>query len=111
MRVKQAEYIEDYKIKVFFSDGAVKVIDFALFLQSAQHVFLPLRDVDYFKMFQVDDITLSWPNGADFDPELLHEMGHLVKGKPVKRVVRRRSLKATRTGKHAIKIAKNKTIR
>jgi hypothetical protein len=35
-------------------------------------VFEPLRDVDYFARFSVDD-TLAWPNGADFAPEFLHQ--------------------------------------
>lgn len=84
MRVKQAQYIEDYKIKIMFSNGVIKFVDFAQFLKGAKHVFLPLRNVDYFKEFQVDDITLSWPNGADFDPELLYSMGAVVKGRSVK---------------------------
>ena len=85
MRVKQAKYIEDYKIKIMFSNGVMKVVDFSQFLKGAKHVFLPLRDIDYFRGFRVDEITLSWPNGADFDPELLYSMGAVIKGRSVKR--------------------------
>ena len=89
MRVKQAQYIEDYKIKIIFSNGVTKFVDFAQFLKGAKHVFLPLRNVDYFKEFQVDDITLTWPNGADFDPELLYSMGAVATRRPVKSAKRK----------------------
>ena len=95
MRVKQAKYIEDYKIKIIFSNGVMKIVDFAQFLKNAKHVFLPLKKVDYFREFQVDDITLSWPNGADFDPELLYSMGTVVKNKSIKCTRRKSPLKPT----------------
>ena len=103
MRVKRAEYIEDYKIKIMFSNGVMKFVDFAQFLMRAKHVFLPLRDVDYFKKFQVDDITLSWPNGADFDPELLYSMGAVVKGRSVKSSKRKPPLKPGSRKKASVK--------
>jgi hypothetical protein len=78
MRVVQAKYINEYKIRILFSDGVCKSVDFAPFLKTAKHVFIPLKDIDYFKKFIVDDITLSWPNDADFDPELLYEMGEII---------------------------------
>ena len=96
MRVKDAEYIEGHKIRIMFSDGVEKVVDFAPFLKNAKHVFLPLRDIVYFKEFQVDDITLSWPNGADFEPELLYDMGTQIKQRPSKKALRRTPLKPTR---------------
>jgi hypothetical protein len=99
MRVKKADYIESYKIKILFSDGVEKVVDFAPFLKEAKHVFLPLRNTDYFKKFQIDEITLSWPNGADFDPELLYEMGTLIKKRPIKNKIHRRTLTPARIGK------------
>jgi hypothetical protein len=99
MRVKNAEYIEDYKIKVMFSNGIIKVVDFASFLQSAKHVFLPLRSVEYFMQFQVDDITLSWPNGADFEPELLYGMGVELKSRSSKSSAKKTAIKPTRTQK------------
>ncbi len=34
MRVKKAEYVKDYKIKMLFSNGVAKVIDFKPFLHS-----------------------------------------------------------------------------
>jgi hypothetical protein len=62
-----------------FSNGIEKIVDFTSFLKDAKNVFIPLREIEYFKQFQLDDITISWPNGADFEPELLYEMGKEIK--------------------------------
>jgi hypothetical protein len=37
-------------------------------------LYEPLRDADYFRQVMVDDEvgTIVWPNGADFDPDLLY---------------------------------------
>lgn len=79
MRVKKAEYVKDYKIKLVFSDGAVKIVDFKPFLKNAKNLFLPLLDLEYFKRFSVDDTTISWPNEVDFCPDVLYEIGSVVK--------------------------------
>jgi Protein of unknown function (DUF2442) len=79
MIIKKAEYLKDYKIKLLFSDGIEKIVDFTSFLKAAKHVFIPLKEIEYFKNFQLDDITISWPNGADFEPELLYDMGEETK--------------------------------
>jgi Protein of unknown function (DUF2442) len=75
MIVKKAEYIKDYKIKLLFSDGVTKVVDFEPFLTSTRKIIAPLLDTEYFKSFYVDEITICWPNGLDFAPELLRKMG------------------------------------
>ena len=38
-------------------------------------VFAPLQDLDMFNAVELDATfgTLQWPNGADFDPETLHD--------------------------------------
>ena len=63
------------KIKLLFSDGITKIVDFAPFLKSTRKLITPLQDEDYFKKFYVDEITICWPNGLDFAPELLYNMG------------------------------------
>ncbi len=112
MRVKQANYIDGYKIEILFSDGVSKIVDFSNFLKTAKHVFIPLKDIDYFKKFIVDEITLSWPNDADFDPELLYEMGELNVGnersskispKPIRRKSESHAIKANPVAKRISK--------
>ncbi len=81
MRVQKAEYVKDYKIKIFFSDGEVKVVDFWPFLEDAKNLFTPLLDFEYFKNFSVDDTTICWPNEVDFCPDVLYEAGKDIKEK------------------------------
>jgi hypothetical protein len=75
MRVKQAEYVQEYKVKIIFSDGTIKIVDFKPFLKNAKNLFIPLLDIEYFKNFSVDDTTICWPNEVDFCPDVLHEIG------------------------------------
>jgi hypothetical protein len=75
MIVKKAEYVNDHKIKLLFSDGVTKVVDFTPYLTSTRKVVAPLLDAEYFKQFYVDEVTICWPNGLDFAPELLYKIG------------------------------------
>ena len=72
-RVKQASYVRDYVIRIVFSDGTEGDVDFEKELDG--EVFEPLRDLSYFKQFEVHSElhTLTWPNGADFAPEFLYD--------------------------------------
>nr|VFJ55723.1 MAG: Protein of unknown function (DUF2442) [Candidatus Kentron sp. DK] len=71
LHVTQAKYINDYTVWLSFSDGAQGEVD----LSSELHgeIFEPLKDKSYFKSFNLEGHTLSWPNGADFAPEFLRE--------------------------------------
>jgi hypothetical protein len=69
--VIEAHYVSGHRLRVRFSDGAEKTIDFSPWLRGL--VFQPLRDVKLFKKFFVSGGTVCWPNGADIAPETLHE--------------------------------------
>lgn len=60
-----------YSIWARFDDGTEQIIDLEPILQG--EMWGPLRDPHYFRRVKLDPIacTLSWPNGADFDPETL----------------------------------------
>jgi hypothetical protein len=77
MKVKKVEYEKDYKLKLWFSDGKIKVVDLAEELKRPKGVFIPLKDLGYFKQVSLDDdeISICWPNGADFCPDFLYQMG------------------------------------
>lgn len=77
MRVTKVEYIKDYKLRVFFSDKTVKLVDLKDTIQSNRGIFSPLKDLEYFKQVVLDDCQLSicWPNGADICPDVLYEIG------------------------------------
>ena len=62
-----------FTLRVSFDDQTEQTIDFTPVL--AGEVFGPLRDLALFEQVRIDPEvhTLVWPNGADFDPETLHD--------------------------------------
>jgi len=72
-KIETAEYAGQYKLRLTFEDGKSGVID--LEGQLWGEVFEPLKDVEQFKAFRVDDelSTVVWPTGADLAPEFLYQ--------------------------------------
>lgn len=70
-KVMEFEIVSDYTLLVLFDDDTRQVIDFEPVLHG--EMWGPLRDLALFNQVSIDPIarTLSWPNGADFDPETL----------------------------------------
>ena len=72
LHVREARYLEDYKVDVLFDDGRRGVAD----LQDAVkgQVFESLLDPGKFAAFRVDEDleTLVWKNGADLAPEYIY---------------------------------------
>ena len=73
LEVKDAKYINNYKIHLIFNNGEPKTVD--LWNQLNGKVFEPLRNLDYFQSFKIRFNTIEWENGADFAPEFLYEIG------------------------------------
>ena len=69
IEVVNAEYVRGYQLRLRFSDGALKVVDFSRWLHG--EVFQPLLNKRQFKRFFVAGGTVCWPNGADIAPETL----------------------------------------
>ena len=67
--VVKAEYVDGYRIRLWFNNQVIKVVDLKSSLQGI--VFEPLKDIDFFKRFTVKYNTVEWENGADFAPEYL----------------------------------------
>lgn len=72
LKVIKADYIDDYKVNLVFSDGLKKTVDLKNELYGK--VFDTLKDKEYFKQFYIDCNTISWQNGADFAPEYLYDL-------------------------------------
>jgi hypothetical protein len=72
-RVKAFQIISPYVLRVEFDDQSQQTIDFKPVLGG--ELFGPLRELSLFNQVQIDPEvhTLVWPNGADFDPETLHD--------------------------------------
>lgn len=73
VKVTGVERLGEYRLRLTFSDGMVGDIDLAAELWG--EMFEPLRDIAQFNSVSVDPElgTLLWPNGADLDPEGLHD--------------------------------------
>ena len=71
IHVNNAKYINGYKIWLSFNDGSQGEID--LLSELYGEIFEPLKDISFFKSFNLDGRTLSWSNGADFAPEFLRD--------------------------------------
>ena len=71
--VVEARYVGGYVIWLRFRDGTSGEIDLDRELYGT--VFEPLRDPAVFSQFEIHSEfhTLTWPNGADFAPEFLHD--------------------------------------
>ena len=79
LHVTAVNYIKVYELRVEFSNGMVKDVDLSGELHG--EIFEPLKDVEFFKRVtvNVETNTTEWPNGADFAPEFLFEIGKEVK--------------------------------
>ncbi|MHB8523852.1 MAG: DUF2442 domain-containing protein [Limisphaerales bacterium] len=72
-RVIGFKQADDHILDVTFDDGTSRRIDFLPVLIG--DLFEPLREKGFFAKVRVDVEagTLIWPNGADFDPDMLHD--------------------------------------
>jgi len=73
LEVSKALYLDNYRILLTFNNGDTRTVDLQNELNGT--VYEPLRQLDYFKNFQVKFNTIEWSNGADYAPEYLYEIG------------------------------------
>jgi len=73
LEITNAEYLDNYRLLLTFNNGIQKTVDFQNELNG--NVFIPLKQLDYFKNFYIKYNTVEWQNGADFAPEYLYEIG------------------------------------
>ncbi|MBI4518157.1 MAG: DUF2442 domain-containing protein [Deltaproteobacteria bacterium] len=72
-RVDSFEIVGPYTLRVRFDDATEQTINFEPVL--AGEIYQALLDQAVFRQVRIDPEvhTLVWPNGADFDPETLHD--------------------------------------
>jgi hypothetical protein len=68
----EAKHIQDYQVWIKFDDGKSSKIN--LIDEIWGEVFEPLKDIDYFRNFKIENDTLSWENEADLAPDFLYEL-------------------------------------
>ena len=79
LHVKHVKHLEGYRLRILFSNGIAKDVDLTGELHG--EVFEPLKDPEFFKRVSVnpETETIEWPNGADFAPEFLYDVGQETK--------------------------------
>jgi Protein of unknown function (DUF2442) len=64
--------LADFHARVTFSDGTTRDINLLPYID-VDGVFTPIRDDPaFFRAMTVENDTISWPNGADIDPDVLY---------------------------------------
>jgi len=71
-RVCSFQKVAPFTLCVQFDDGTSQIIDFHPVLKG--ELYSPLQEPTLFDQVRIDPEvhTLVWPNGADFDPAILH---------------------------------------
>jgi len=76
LEVIKAEYVSDYQIHLWFNNGENITVNLKdTIFKDHRKIFQPLRELEYFKKFQLTFDTLGWDNGLDLAPEYLYELG------------------------------------
>lgn len=72
--IQKAEYIKDYQIKVYFTDGKIRTIDLFNFLSTSNHPLInKFIDMELFKQFRIEMGTLCWgDNEFDINPQNIY---------------------------------------
>jgi hypothetical protein len=76
LNVVKAEYKSGYKVFLAFNNGENVIVDLeSSIMNDTRKIFMPLRELNYFKSFKIVFNTIAWENEADFAPEFLLELG------------------------------------
>lgn len=80
--IKKVKYLDGFRLELTFNDNKKKIVDLKKYSKEGpKTVFYPFRDMEFFKSVKVDQHTgtIIWPNGVDLCPDVLYEMGVMVK--------------------------------
>ncbi|MDK1017521.1 MAG: DUF2442 domain-containing protein [Actinomycetota bacterium] len=71
--ITNVEIIAERTVRLWFSDGSMRVVDLLPYLWGPALGELATNN-DLFSKIAVDPEigTISWPNGSDLDPDILH---------------------------------------
>lgn len=73
LKVVAAENVSNYTLRLTFSTGEVRLVDFTPLMQKG--ICRKLQDLYYFKSFRLDPFTVDWNNEIGFAPRFLYERG------------------------------------
>ncbi len=73
-RVRAVSVQPGYRLSITCNDGTSGVVDISRLVASEKAgVYAVLKDESVFSKVSVELGVLTWPNGADLDPEWVHE--------------------------------------
>lgn len=67
--VKNVEPLDNYKLRLLFTNGDLKIFDVSPYLDKG--VFGELKDEGYFKQVRVVSGAVEWPHEQDFSGDTL----------------------------------------
>ena len=70
LTVTAAVYVNDNTLRITFSNGEERLLDFTPLMQEG--ICRKLQDKDYFKSFTLDPFTIDWNHEVGFAPEFLY---------------------------------------
>ncbi len=70
-RIIKVEPLEEYKLKLYFTNNEIKIFDTNPYLNKG--IFKELKNFEIFKQVRVFMGSIAWPNGQDFCPDTLYE--------------------------------------
>ncbi len=71
--VVDVQVLDDWKLKLRFEDGSIKLFDFKPLL--SEKLYAPLRNPGLFKQAEILCGGLAWTDEIDIAPEYLYEHG------------------------------------
>lgn len=73
-RMRTVTVLPNYCLSVICNDGTAGIVDMSRLISSKQAgIFAALKDEQLFNQVRIELGALTWPNGADFNPEWMHE--------------------------------------
>ena len=73
-KIRRVEPIEEYKIKLFYETGEIKIFDVSSYISGEWYE--ELRDINYFKTVHLisDGKGIEWAHGQDIAPHELYDI-------------------------------------
>lgn len=73
-RVRAVNVQSGYRLSITCNDGTCGIVDMSRLVASEKAgVYAVLKDEAVFNKVSIELGVLTWPNGADLDPEWVHE--------------------------------------
>lgn len=69
-KVIKVEPLENYQLRLTFSNGEIRRFDVTPYLNKG--IFTELQNIEYFQQIQLSFGRIQWPHEQDFSPDTLY---------------------------------------